>query len=214
MRWRGFSLIEMLVVLVIIGLLLALVVPNFVLFSERARRTAVRGTMHVVQSALEAYAIDNHGCYPTRDVSWTDTTGLSMLYWFPGGEPFSRRGEPVPGRMPVNPYTGRRYNSDSLDLDYRTLFGKLGPGQNALKRGDDPGCPFFGFGQVPDVAGGIGVATCTEATGSVEPLELDPAYEYSIHGYGRDATFPMYEMDAKGDSASDRRHWVFTILHN
>ena len=60
----------------------------------------------------------------------------------------------------------------------------------------------------------VGVATCTEATGSVEPLELDPAYEYSIHGYGRDATFPMYEMDAKGDSASDRRHWVFTILHN
>ena len=61
MNKKGFTLIELLVVILIIGILLALIIPNFVLFQERARRTSVKNNMHVVQTCMEAYATDHQG---------------------------------------------------------------------------------------------------------------------------------------------------------
>ena len=63
-RNRAFTLVELLVVILIIGILIVLLVPNFTLLVERARRSAVKDNMHVVRSALEAYATDHQGVYP------------------------------------------------------------------------------------------------------------------------------------------------------
>jgi prepilin-type N-terminal cleavage/methylation domain-containing protein len=203
----GFTLIEMLLVLVIIGVLLALLVPNFVVMSERARRSAVRNSMRVVQAALEAYSADNQGHLPPPWLSWRDdSTGIAL--WMPGGDPAAE--PPQPGQMPLNPYTGLRYNSvDTItDLDYQTLYGRLAPGQAALIRGSDPGCPYFGFQQSPDWPGGIGIATC------LSPSSDSGAYEYGIYGYGRSADRPMYNFIAGADGATDTTKWVFLVLHN
>jgi prepilin-type N-terminal cleavage/methylation domain-containing protein len=216
-RAAGFTLIEMLVVLVVIGLLLALIIPNFVLFNERARRSAVRNNMHVVQAALEAYAVDNQGMYPSELVSWEEGDDAGMAAWFPGGEPFDEEGFGKAGRFPINPYTGRRYNSDSTDLDYETLYGVLGWGQAAQKRGQDPGCPYLKFGHIPDFPGGIGVATANAAGGVryQDRAEIfEGAVEYGIYGFGRDVEFPMYDLDAEADTVDDPNHWVFMVLHH
>ena len=113
-RNHAFSLIELLVVILIIGILLAVVVPNFVLVVERARRSAVMSNMHMIQTALEAYAIDHCGNYPNEDVSWEPGAEGGIAYWFPGGDPYGFNGEPTLGRIPVNPYFGRPYNPPSV----------------------------------------------------------------------------------------------------
>lgn len=61
----GFTLVEMLIVVVIIGILAAVAVPNFAGAKDRARNSAVQANVHVVQVALERYAVDNAGRYPT-----------------------------------------------------------------------------------------------------------------------------------------------------
>src|SRR5512137_2542387 len=112
MNKKGFTLIELLVVILIIGILLALIIPNFVLFQERARRTSVKNNMHIVQTALEAYAVDHNGMYPSGDVSWEEEDDAGFCLWLPGGDPIGIDQTPVCGKFPVNPYTGVRYIAD------------------------------------------------------------------------------------------------------
>jgi prepilin-type N-terminal cleavage/methylation domain-containing protein len=216
---RAFTLIELMVAILIISILFALVVPNFVLMQERARRSAVKNNMHVIQLGLEAFAIDHSGSYPTADAGsgggpmpanpGGPFDGLTL--WLPGGDPFGIDGEPKPGNMPINPYDGKRYNSDDKDVedfDYEEFFGELESGQNARTRGDDEDCPYLEFGGVPEYPGGIGVATY------VSEDAMETATQYGIYGFGRDVTYPMYDVDPEAIEPRDADHWVFFVLHN
>jgi len=206
-RNRAFTLVELLVVILIIGILIVLLVPNFTLLVERARRSAVKDNMYVVRSALEAYATDHQGVYPisyNRDNP--NEVEETFTFWFPGGDPFGVDGEPHPGRLPINPYTGRRYYTDSRDIDYTTLYGALGPGENARKKGSDEDCPYVNFGGVPEFPGGIGIATHLSSEGLPD--------EYGIFGFGRDVAYPMYDLVANAEDPADPEYWVFIVLHN
>lgn len=61
---RGFSVLELMVVMVIAGIITALAIPNFAVAQDRARNTAVKANMYKVQTALETYGIDWDGKYP------------------------------------------------------------------------------------------------------------------------------------------------------
>ena len=63
-RRSGFTLAEMMVVIVIIGLLATLVVPNVVSKLARANKTKAKADIVQIAKAVEDYVIDNNGRYP------------------------------------------------------------------------------------------------------------------------------------------------------
>lgn len=65
-RQRGFTLIELMVVLAIIGVLVSLVVPNVISRADDARVTAARTDISNLVQALKLYRLDNQR-YPTSE---------------------------------------------------------------------------------------------------------------------------------------------------
>jgi general secretion pathway protein G len=63
---RGFTLIEILVVIVILGILAALIVPRIMDRPDQARATAARADVNAIMGALKLYKLDN-GTYPSND---------------------------------------------------------------------------------------------------------------------------------------------------
>lgn len=61
---QGFTLIEVMVVVVILGILAAVIIPNVIGKDEQARRTLATTSLSNVANALEMYRLDNHK-YPT-----------------------------------------------------------------------------------------------------------------------------------------------------
>ncbi|MCC6223552.1 MAG: prepilin-type N-terminal cleavage/methylation domain-containing protein [Thermoleophilia bacterium] len=67
-REGGFTLIELLVVIIIIGILLAIAVPSYLGFRDRANRTAAQANVRSAVPAVEAYYADN-GTYVGMDIA-------------------------------------------------------------------------------------------------------------------------------------------------
>jgi general secretion pathway protein G len=63
---RGFTLIEVMVVVVILGILAALVVPKIMKNPDKARQIKVEHDIRAVETALKLYKLDNY-VYPTTD---------------------------------------------------------------------------------------------------------------------------------------------------
>jgi len=79
-RQTGFTLIEIMIVVVIIGILGALILPNVIGRDDQARATAVSTDLQGLGNALELYKLDNYQ-YPSTD------QGLEALIARPGGFP-------------------------------------------------------------------------------------------------------------------------------
>ncbi|MGD9773485.1 type II secretion system major pseudopilin GspG [Diaphorobacter sp.] len=97
----GFTLIELMVVLVIIGVLAALVVPNVLDRADDARVTAARTDINNVMQALKLYRLDNQR-YPTAE------QGLQALIAKPTSGPAPNNWRPYLEKLPNDPW-GRPY---------------------------------------------------------------------------------------------------------
>jgi general secretion pathway protein G len=97
----GFTLIELMVVLVIIGVLAALIVPNVLDRAEEARVTAARTDVNNIMQALKLYKLDNHR-YPTGE------QGLQALIARPTSAPAPTNWKPYLEKLPNDPW-GRPY---------------------------------------------------------------------------------------------------------
>ncbi len=102
-RQRGFTLLEIMVVIVILGILASLVVPNLMGNKEKADRQKVVSDLVALEGALDMYKLDNSR-YPNTE------QGLQALVTAPAAEPHARN-YPEGGyirRLPQDPW-GNEY---------------------------------------------------------------------------------------------------------
>jgi prepilin-type N-terminal cleavage/methylation domain-containing protein len=62
-RREGFTLIELMIVVVIIGILASMAIPNYIQMQDRAREAKVKSHAHALQLAAEDFAVRNEGIY-------------------------------------------------------------------------------------------------------------------------------------------------------
>jgi general secretion pathway protein G len=94
---RGFTLIEIMVVVVILGILAALVVPRVIGRTDEARAVAAKQDIAAIMQALKLYRLDN-GRYPSAEQS------LQALFAKPQTQPVPTNWKQYLDRLPKDPW--------------------------------------------------------------------------------------------------------------
>lgn len=106
---KGFTLIEILIVVIILGILAAIVIPQFTNASDDARKSSTASQLQTLRSAVELYKLQHGDTYPTSagtdvgtvttPLDWTKLLGTSLSYDGKTVGPYMQQ-------TPVNPLAG------------------------------------------------------------------------------------------------------------
>ena len=123
-RTRGFTLVEIMVVVVILGILAVLIVPRVVGRTDEARTVAAKQDVAAIMQALKLYRLDN-GRYPTTE------QGIAALVTKPQGEPVPTNWQKYLDKVPRDPWGNPyQYLSPGVrgDIDVFSLGADKQPG--------------------------------------------------------------------------------------
>ena len=97
LRLRGFTLVEIMVVVVILGILAVLIVPRVVGRADDARIVAAKQDVAAIMQALKLYRLDN-GRYPTTE------QGITALVTKPQSQPVPSNWQKYLDKIPKDPW--------------------------------------------------------------------------------------------------------------
>ncbi len=104
---RGFTLVEILIVVSILGIMAAIVVPQYNASTGEAQLAALRSNLHAVRKQLELYKIHHNGAWPAAvGETGADFTRRMVTKTDGAGAPGIQFG-PYLERMPVNKFNNR-----------------------------------------------------------------------------------------------------------
>jgi general secretion pathway protein G len=102
-RPRGFTLIEILIVVIVLGILASLVIPQFSKASEDLRIDALRAQLRTVRSAIQVYQMQHLGQLPDLSSTWKPLLTQTNAQ---GGATGTQLFGPYLSAPPVNSLTG------------------------------------------------------------------------------------------------------------
>jgi len=123
---QGFTLVEVMVVVVILGILAAIIVPKIMSRPEQARQVKVKQDILAIQSGLDLYKLDN-GFYPSTE------QGLEALVQKPSTPPIpvNWKSDGYLQEVPTDPW-GQAYQYENNDEKLKIFsFGPKGRDGNS-----------------------------------------------------------------------------------
>jgi general secretion pathway protein G len=135
---HGFTLVEILIVVVILGILAAIVIPQFANASGDARIANVRQTLANVRNQIEVFKAQHGDTAPALGGMWTlmttqsDTTEVSVA------NPSGTRWGPYLQAVPLNPFNNQtNVTSDAVDVNAGWYYQPAGLGFTFYSRNLD-----------------------------------------------------------------------------
>lgn len=144
---RGFTLVEILIVVVILGILAAIVIPQFTQASTEAKTNSLCSNLQTLRSQIELYKVQHNDKVPTVATFITNMTQTTDIKGNPSGSK-ARDDEDNPvfiygpylERVPDNPFSGSNSivdwgeGTDADGWEYNAITGEIRAATAAHKR--------------------------------------------------------------------------------
>ncbi len=112
----GFTLVEILIVVVILGILAAMVVPQFANASQSAQTSSMKSSLQVIRSQIELYHAQHNSQYPTLadlNAAWNVLTSRTDVAGNVGAVDGVHDLGPYIKKMPINPFEASESVADT-----------------------------------------------------------------------------------------------------